>query len=262
MTGLKKTRRRPWRPGGGEFAPPSGPYAAQSNLRNRFMREAFAIEPELKRSLQALYDDSLRGKPDWLETSFQGNLAVPTAKAVEVACALLASWAKKRGLGQDWCVDWILRERFLPQWALERGQIGVTTVVWRGPRPLARSPFGVVDCYDPTEETQKSFRTRLRASLEAALPVFCDRVEQEAVATGYVRTKERRQPAHFRWLAAYQVCRCSKAAIAKALNVRLYAVQHAVAALANEIGLKPRPHTTNKRISRKSLLEILKRNTN
>lgn len=227
-----------FRPGGGQFSRSSGPFAALNDLRARFMAAAFEVEPKLKRTLRALYDNQLLGNPEWLETSFRGNLAPPSDSAFDLARNLLRGWSEPWGLSDPWCIDWLLEHRLFVWWAKERGQVGVVTRLWSGALPLERVPFSLeVEGWDTTEEIRTDFEAGVRKRFEAELSKYCDERESEAEAAGYVRTRERRNPNHFAWLACYQVCRFSPAAIAKALNVRLYAVQYAVNSLTREIDL-------------------------
>jgi hypothetical protein len=213
------TKRRSFRAGRGEYSTSRGPFSAVNDLRSRFMVATFEVEPDLEPTLQTLYNGQLRGNRQWLETPFRGNLAPPSDKAVDLGRSLLKPWCESRGLSDPWCLDWLLVHRLFVWWAGERRQVGLVTGYWAGAPPLEHIPFQLeFDGWDRTEKIRADFETEVRERFEAALSNYCDERESEAEAAGYIRTRERRNPEHFYWLAGYQVCGWSAGRIADALD--------------------------------------------
>jgi hypothetical protein len=282
---VRKSDRRSYRPGRGEFAPLNGPHAALSNLRDRFMVAAFKIEPELEASLRTLYDAHLCGNETWLTPSSDISIALvadpkaqvpdldltpPSPSAIRFARDQLKPWAERWRLGHPWCVDWTIEKKLLLWWALARHADGFVTNLWCGPQPIKRIPFTfAMEGWIATEETvsttlicepgitRADFESMARKRFECELARYCDHVEREAEAAGYVRMKTLRQPEHWRWLTAYQVCLFSYNGLAAALGVTRHAVEHPVQSRALEIGLSLRNPKLNKRASVEQIRAIL-----
>jgi len=187
-------------------------------------------------------------------------MAPPSAEAFALARPLLKRWGEQFGLRAQWCLDWAWAEKLAVWWAQERKQLGVVQTVWSGTAPISAPPLRVeVSPWDITESTRSSFEKQAREQFESTLVEYCDQLEAAARSAGYVRTKERRNSDHFRWLAVYQVCRFSQEAIADAIGVHRQAVQSSISGLAKEIGLKPRSRTASRRAKTAAVLAALNR---
>lgn len=213
----------------GSFSPETGPYSALASLRDRFMSIAFEVEPALEQSLWALYDSVLKGNPVWLTASTTTiklvsndqphdsafDLSPPSDKAITLARKTLEPWAAEHSLADSWCVEWIIEQKLLERWVGERGAAGVTLKIWTGPAPLERSPLSfVLEGWLPSDEGLAQFERRVRAQFEAQLASYCDKVNHQALALGYVPTPARREAdPHLTWLARFQVKRESPADI-------------------------------------------------
>ena len=256
----RKTSRRAFRAGGGEYAADAGPFSGLNDLRARFMRAAFQCEPELEAELRRLYGGHLRGRSSWLKSDIQGNVAPPSRKAFTLARPLLKRWGEQFGLRDQWCLEWAWAEKLAVWWAQERKQFGVVQTFWFGPPPIRAQPLRVeASPWDITGSTRSSFEKQAREQFERTLGEYCDQLEAAARSAGYVRTKERRNPDHFRWLVGYQVCRFSQNAIADAIGVYRQAVQYAISGLAREIGLTLRPPSASRRTKNAAVLAALNR---
>ena len=256
----RKTSRRAFRAGGGEYAADAGPFSGLNDLRARFMRAAFQCEPELEAELSRLYSSELRGRPNWLNSDIAGNMAPPSDEAFALARPLLKHWGEQFGLRNQWCLDWAWAEKLADWWAQERKQFGVVQSFWVGAAPIRAQPLRVeASSWDITGNTRSSFEKQAREQFERTLGEYCDQLEAAAHTAGYVRTKERRNADHFRWLALYQVCRFSQNAIAQAVGFNRQAVQFSIRGLAKEIGLTLRSRTASRRAKTAAVLAALNR---
>jgi hypothetical protein len=256
----RKTSRRVFHPGGGEYAGDAGPFSGLNELRARFMMAAFQCEPELEAELTRLYESQLRGRSSWLKSDFGGGLAPPSQEAFDLARTLLKLWGEQFQLRDQWCLDWAWAEKLAVWWAQERKQFGVIQSFWSGPPPVRADPLRVeASAWDVTGSTRSTFEELAREQFERTPGEYCEQLEAAARSAGYVRTKERRNPDHFRWLASYQVCRFSRSAIADAIGFHRQAVQYAIRGLAREIGLTLRPPTASLRAKNAEVLARLNR---
>src|SRR5215469_13567021 len=185
----RKTSRRAFRAGGGEYAADSGPFSGLNDLRERFMRAAFQCEPELETELTRLYGSHLRGRSSWLKSDIQGNVAPPSRKAVALARPLLKRWGEQFALRDQWCLDWAWAEKLTVWWAQERKQVGILQTIWFGPAPIRADPLRLEAApWDISESTRSSFEKHAREQFERTLGEYCDQLEAAARSAGYVHT--------------------------------------------------------------------------
>jgi hypothetical protein len=227
------------------------------------MIAAFQVEPGLEATLATLYDQHFRGNQQWLGRPDRDSgiaadqktqllpLDLVIKNAVQFGRDQLKEWAEGRRLGDPWCIDWTIEKKLLERRARELGAAGFVSGIFLGPPPLTRTPFVFsVDGWIATEATtshapmqgesaitRAAFESMARERFDRALTEYCERIEEGATAAGYVRTKALYQAKHWRWLAAYQVCRFSYNALASALAITRRAVEHPITTGAAEIGL-------------------------
>lgn len=175
------------------------PWESLASLRASFMAAAFAVEPRLDESLASLYERKLRGSEAWLQTPLKGNIAPPSKAAIALARRLLKTWGKPYGLTDQWCLDWILQEKWLVEWAKERGQIGFTLGLWVAPLP-PKLPLN----FEPWDITRQS-PAEFEAQVVNHLKDYFERVEAKGRALGFVQTPDKRNRDHFVWLARFHV---------------------------------------------------------
>jgi hypothetical protein len=184
------------------------------------MVAAFELEPELERSLRLLYDGHFREQLLQLQEAVAGGFF---SAAFQLAWDSLEPWRERWRLSEKWCLQWVLdRKVYLWAWPDQEGQRdpaiqGIEQ--WWIKLPLERVPFRIeIDGWDTTEKIRADFETVARERFEENLRNYCEERENQAEAAGYVRTRERRYPEHFYWLAGYQVCGWSAGRIADALD--------------------------------------------
>jgi hypothetical protein len=256
----RKTSRRSFRAGGGEYAAEEGPFSAVRDLRERFMRAAFECGPMLESELRRLYDAHLRGESAWLRPAIGGNVGVPSDQAAALAEPLLRHWGEQFRLHDPWCLNWTWNTKLAVWWAKEQKLAAVLLGSWSGPMlPHAEVIRVEIQPWDITESTRSTFEKQAREQFEGKLTGYCEELEERARSAGFIRTKELRNADHFRWLAGYQVCRFSRNAIADAVGVRRNAIQYAINGLAKEIELSLRPPTTSRRVSSAEISATLAR---
>jgi hypothetical protein len=234
------SKRRSWRPGGGEFSPPPDKlFASKDYLRSRFMEIVWSGFPELQRSLHTLYDNELGEVLARLPAG--GFFAVASRQAGPA----IKKWAEPWHLTDPWCVNRLLNRVCL--WlangsAGEVREIGIDRPFYT-PFSFLRWLLGSWDPkdWDPTERIGPAFKAEIYKSLEPVLDAYCEAVRFQARMDGYVTNPELRRPEdHLCWLAAHQVGRWSMEGIADALESSHFTVQSAVNNLAKLIDLNLR----------------------
>jgi hypothetical protein len=242
----RKTNRRSYYPGGGEFIAAKsegwkGQFTQQDYLRGYFWVIVVEMFPDLQRSLRAIYDEKLAKS---LTDLFHSGRADFFLAARSLAWPALKTWAASLQLGNDWCIDRFLSKVY--EWLPESPtgeRIGTLEIEPAPFKPLAfQLPSSA---WDPTEKPASAFKTEMRDRLKAALDQYCDQMRNAVLAAGYVRNSERRQREHFYWLAGYQVRGWSQSRIAEAAGVDQAAACRAINELAREIELTSRPKRGN-----------------
>jgi hypothetical protein len=221
----RKSNRRSYRPGGGEFSPPSGLFSSQEDLRGRFMEIVWSEFPELQNSLQALYEKELAERlTELVQTA---DIFAAGRQQVE---PVVKAWAETWRLTDDWCVTWLLGAwRLTDDGRIEllsgsrlydtapsrptdrvdiihevrdatgRGDIARMTLI---DHPAGRRLFQLTAVWDYERTTQAAFKIELRGRFEAELNDYCGTVLADAKAAGHLANPELRQvDEHLRWLA-------------------------------------------------------------
>jgi hypothetical protein len=243
----RKTNRRSYYPGGGEFIAAKsegwrGQFTAQDYLRGHFWEVVIRMFPEVQCSLRALYDEKLAHS---LINLFHSGHAEFFTAARSLTWPALKAWSEGWQLVDDWCIDRFLSKIY--EW-IPPSPTGKSLGRWEiKTPPFTPVPFLLPpSAWDPTEKLEATFKTELDQLYENTRDEYCEQVRKAALSAGYVPNTEFREPEHFRWLAGYQVYGWSQNRIAMAVQKDQAAVSRAINRLAGAIGLTLRPSKENR----------------
>jgi hypothetical protein len=267
----RKTLRRQYRPGGGEYVErPEEGFSAANYLRGRFMTTAFEVISDLELELRAIYENSeIKSGLDRLR--LKGGTTNWDAR-FKLERAILKPWSQRWNLSHDWCTQWVSIQKIGRWYEVDQRELpGLgrwETIEIGHPRRFSARAFHMT-AWDPTEKTESEFKAEIRNNMDSVLDAYCIevkrqiesimtwRTEANEPAPHYKRAPKFRQPAHFRWLVAYQLCGASLKSIANELGVDRHSVQLAIRNLAREIGLTLRPSRDYKAIASGQLRALL-----
>jgi hypothetical protein len=248
-----------------EWTLPEGgglPFSRLGDLRDKFMAAAFAVEPELEKSLRDFYEEKLRGRSEWLTPDRLSPGCVGDAETVDLttdkegsafqfAREQIGPWSARWYLADRWCGEWVIHHKLAHWWTAERGIASASATGWAGKGPgLGSRPFilklkgWTMDGWPVPLGSRAEFEDKARQVFESALAHYCDSIEQDLKAAGYVQFPGKREIDHFHWLARYQVKGETGGVIFKSLAQRRgnrWTVDKAIHGLAKLIGLTLRP---------------------
>lgn len=213
-----------------------GPTKERLEKEARFLEAVFEMEPEAQESLERIANSL----PKFVESD--DLPAVPEHE--------LQKWCRRWNLNAPWCADAArqLVWTFLLQARLEGERFSFealrnrSSAAERATQPFRDQHLKIDFGFWPvTQQTRKEFEAECENLLRQELRRFCDQIEQQALAAGMERTREKREFDHFYWLAR-RVVHGESASHMKRFtlgleNVSIRAINKAINALARDLEL-------------------------
>lgn len=213
-----------------------GPTKDRLHREALFLRAVFEVEPATRDSLEEILH----------------SLKQPAAgvKLPEIPKEQVRQWSNRWNLRAPWCEE--AAEQFILTWWLESqpgGEIYSMEALHDrvAAQELAAQPFQahhfVVDfgAWPITQITEREFREQCQNIFKREIDLFIKEIEQLRLDAGMERTREKREDAHFFWLARHLVKGETADDIrrfsAKMANSSRRAITKAIATLARELDL-------------------------
>jgi len=231
--------------------------------RRQFLHAVAELEPKIFDSLDRIRINFPTTLPLLSNEDFEGSPNQTSNSKRQRCLAELKSWCRRWRLDEPWCRKYALDT--LLAWSVHkkrsRGWQFVSDGALEPTFETQNIRWPQVGPWDPIRQTRQDFVREATAYANVAIQGYCDKIQNDVSAAGLETVRRRREPVHFYWLAGYQVLgwSCNRIADAEDRDSRR-TVEHAVAALADEIVLKLRaPKDSDRSVPYLLIRELLKK---